>query len=89
MTNHDAIGALCLQGSGEGKRGWMPWKCIWRGKARFAYMVLVRESAVRCIGSGSEGDGRALPTGFSGGKARSDAVEVYLAGQGALCLKGS
>ena len=28
--------ALCLQDSAEGKRGRMPWKCIWRGQARFA-----------------------------------------------------
>lgn len=28
--------ALCLQDSAEGKRGRMPWKCIWWGQARFA-----------------------------------------------------
>lgn len=32
----EGIGALCLQDFIEGKRDRMPWKCIWRGQARFA-----------------------------------------------------
>ena len=32
----EGVCALCLQDSAEGKRGRMPWKCIWRGQACFA-----------------------------------------------------
>ena len=48
-----------------------------------------RESAVECFGGVSGGVLRALPIGFHGGKARSDAVEGHLEGTGALCLHGS
>ena len=41
-----------------------------RGEARFTYMVLVRESAVGWHAEASGGGMRALPTGFSEGKAR-------------------
>ena len=85
----EGIGALCLTDFMEGKRGGVHWRSVWKGEARFAYMVLVRESAVGWHAEASGGGLRALPTGFCGGKARSDAVEVHLAGPGALCLKGS
>ena len=45
------------------------------------------ESAVECLGGGSGGDGRALPNGSHGGKARSDAVKGHLEGVCALCLR--
>ena len=54
----------------EGKRGGVHWRFVWKGEARFAYMVLVRESAVGWHTEASGGGMRALPTGFSGGKAR-------------------
>ena len=52
----------------EGKRGMPPWRCLWRGSARFACRALVRESAVECFGEASGGDERALPTVRAGWK---------------------
>ena len=54
----------------EGKRDGVHCRGLWKGAARFAYMVLVRESAVQCLGGGSGGDQRALPIGFHRRKAR-------------------
>ena len=45
----------------EGKRDGVHWRGLWRVYARFAYMVLVRESAVGCRGSVSDGARCALP----------------------------
>ena len=64
------MGALCLTDLIEGKRGKVPWKWLWRGLVRFVYRIQRRESAVWRLGSVSDGDQRALPIGFLGGKAR-------------------
>ena len=53
--------ALCLHGSGEGKRGRMACRGLRRGSARFAYRIQRRESAVGCLGGTSGGARRALP----------------------------
>ena len=52
--------ALCIHGSGEGKRGRMAYRGLRRGYARFAYRIQRRESAVECLGGTSGGARRAL-----------------------------
>ena len=53
--------ALCLHGSGEGKRGRMACRGLRRGSARFAYRIQRRESAVGGIGGASGRVQSALP----------------------------
>ena len=53
--------ALCIHGSGEGKRGRMACRGLWRGYARFAYRIQRRESAVGGIGGASGRVQSALP----------------------------
>ena len=52
----------------EGKRDGVHWRGLWRVYARFAYMVLVKESAVWYLGSDSGGARCALPSVGAGWK---------------------